>query len=527
MVAYAVNRINLWITPGTPGKLSPAEAFTMRKPQYKTVCIAAFGDIVRVDSTNADFPNTMEPRSCEGIALLPVGNSQGDWYVFNISTDRIIKRYIRRNDRIPTSQTIIDILNEKARKWNQDLKFRTWRGEVNDDPELYRAVLPATSTSQEDRSDESDSAVQFQFEPTAASTTSSGQNESTLNSRSNTTSSQSTSSTVDQTTGVEQQSSSALVSTAKETYIGTTIYKVFDGHGAKPFKGTVVSYQSPYFKINYEDGDSEEMTVKEVKTHMVTPDSMRAMIVRTKLGRTFAFHVSLAKGLKKYADVGKEAILKELNSVIASGTFEAVDWSTLSSVQKGKTIRSQLFFKEKFHPSGEFDRLKARIVAGGDKQDKSVYAESQTSSPTISTEAVFMIATLAARERRHVITADIASAFLKGKFEKGAEPIIMRLDHQVADVLVTIDPTYSKYRRHDGAIYVRLKRPLYGLVEAAKLWFDELSRTLLQEGFVQNPYDQCCFNRDYNGRQQTVIIHVDDLMITYKENYSCLLETNF
>jgi hypothetical protein len=55
-------------------------------------------------------------------------------------------------------------------------------------------------------------------------------------------------------------------------------------------------------------------------------------------------------------------------------------------------------------------------------------------------------------------------------------------------------------------------------VQASRLWFDELSSTLLSEGFEQNPYDQCCFNRDYNGYQQTVIIHVDDLFCSCKDN---------
>jgi hypothetical protein len=44
----------------------------------------------------------------------------------------------------------------------------------------------------------------------------------------------------------------------------------------------------------------------------------------------------------------------------------------------------------------------------------------------VSTETVFMVAAIAGREKRKVTTIDIGSAFLRGKFEEGSEPIIMR-----------------------------------------------------------------------------------------------------
>jgi len=69
---------------------------------------------------------------------------------------------------------------------------------------------------------------------------------------------------------------------------------------------------------------------------------------------------------------------------------------------------------------------------------------------------------------------------------------------------------YKAFRPHDGSMYVQLKKPLYGLIEAAKLWFDEISRTLKSLGFKLNVYDECCWNRDFKGKQQTIVIHVDE-----------------
>lgn len=51
-----------------------------------------------------------------------------------------------------------------------------------------------------------------------------------------------------------------------------------------------------------------------------------------------------------------------------------------------------------------------RIVAGGNQQDKSLYED--ISSPTVATTAVFMIAAIAAKEKRTAVTAYIGDAYL-------------------------------------------------------------------------------------------------------------------
>jgi len=62
---------------------------------------------------------------------------------------------------------------------------------------------------------------------------------------------------------------------------------------------------------------------------------------------------------------------------------------------------------------------------------------------------------------------------------------------------------------------------LYGCVEAASLWFEDLKQTIKQGGFDENPYDRCIFNKICgDGSQITISLHVDDLKITnlYDEN---------
>ena len=49
-------------------------------------------------------------------------------------------------------------------------------------------------------------------------------------------------------------------------------------------------------------------------------------------------------------------------------------------------------------------------------------------------------------------------------------------------------------------------------VESAVLRYKDLRSTLEEDGYIVNPYDLCVFNKIYEGKQITVIFHVDDLL---------------
>ena len=69
--------------------------------------------------------------------------------------------------------------------------------------------------------------------------------------------------------------------------------------------------------------------------------------------------------------------------------------------------------------------------------------------------------------------------------------------------------------RNDGSSVVLLDKALYGTVEAAALWYMDISTKLAEDGFEKNPYDVCVFNKiGKSGRQITIVLHVDDLFVT-------------
>ena len=62
---------------------------------------------------------------------------------------------------------------------------------------------------------------------------------------------------------------------------------------------------------------------------------------------------------------------------------------------------------------------------------------------------------------------------------------------------------------------VKLKRALYGTLQVALLFWQMLSSVLVSRGFTVNPYDQCVANKQINGKQCTIIWHVDNLKISH------------
>ena len=170
---------------------------------------------------------------------------------------------------------------------------------------------------------------------------------------------------------------------------------------------------------------------------------------------------------------------------------------------KSKIIRS-LFLKVKRDGT-----LKARLVADGRMQDRN--NDQDVSSPTIATESLFTLAAVFAAERRRVVTVDIEGAFLHGVM---TSEIYMEISGQGLDVLLYNYESIYHGMVYNDKVYVRLDRALYGTIEAAKVWYDTLSTYLMKLGFRANPRDECVFNMHYEGRQLTILLHVDDLMIS-------------
>jgi hypothetical protein len=142
----------------------------------------------------------------------------------------------------------------------------------------------------------------------------------------------------------------------------------------------------------------------------------------------------------------------------------------------------------------------------------------ETSSPTVATEALILTCVIDAIEGRDVATCDIPGAFMQSDM-KGK--VVMKLEGVMAEVILKIDPTlYTKYVAKENGkdvIYVILEMALYGTLQAALLFWQNISGELKKWGFEINPYDFCVTNKMIDGKQCTVVWHVDDLKISHMD----------
>lgn len=209
------------------------------------------------------------------------------------------------------------------------------------------------------------------------------------------------------------------------------------------------------------------------------------------------------------AQVTDDAIVEELKNLLKKEVF-----TFLPPSQTTKAIPSKMILTPKKLPNGQIDRMKARLVAGGHRQDRSMYKDEETSSPTVALSSVLIAASVAAHRSEHVMTLDHKAAYLNAPM--GEHTVHVRMRKEVSTLLCKLAPTYTKFIREDGTIIVKLRRALYGCIESAVLWYKELSTTILGLGFYKNPYDECSFVRNVDGRTDSILVYVDDLMILSK-----------
>jgi len=233
---------------------------------------------------------------------------------------------------------------------------------------------------------------------------------------------------------------------------------------------------------------------------------------RTTFGELDGGHsahiITVEKALQTMKTRAEASMGKEFGSIIDKDVFDPVVWESLTRKQQESTITSFMFLKEKILPE---PKLKSRFVGGGHKQDRSVYDPEETSSPTASNAAVYSVAAIAAHEGRKVRTMDVGSAYLNASLER---EVYMSIKANLAKIICGIKPEWARFLRRDGSMVVRLKKALYGLIEASKLWFKDITDFLKGLGFVANPKDECIFNTIRDGHQVTVALYVDDLLAT-------------
>jgi len=219
--------------------------------------------------------------------------------------------------------------------------------------------------------------------------------------------------------------------------------------------------------------------------------------------------MTLNRALKLKPEPAHNAAITEVMQMYLKEVFEGTLYEDIPPEHRAKIPPSFMFLKDKFDSGGEWERLKARLVLGGNHQIRELYEKH--SSPTASVPSIFALSAIAAAEGLDVFTMDIGGAYLNA--DMGDHLVYMKLDPIVSTMMTEIDPTFSQFIREDGTSIVRLKKALYGSIQAGLLWYKEISSFLYSQGFQSESKNPCLFAKHEEDGKQLISLFVDDLKL--------------
>jgi len=142
-------------------------------------------------------------------------------------------------------------------------------------------------------------------------------------------------------------------------------------------------------------------------------------------------------GIKKHSQAAVDALLQEFCQLDSKSVFEPLDASMLTASQKQEALRAVNLIKEK--RSG---KLKGRTCADSRSQ-RSKYTREETTSPTVSTDALMISLMIdATKERRDVATADVEGAYLHADME---DFVLLKLVGKAVDIMCQVNPKYENF----------------------------------------------------------------------------------
>ena len=174
-----------------------------------------------------------------------------------------------------------------------------------------------------------------------------------------------------------------------------------------------------------------------------------------------------------------------------------------SKVSKDRILPTRFVLTNK-DPTGETLVAKARLVCGGHRDPD--IALLRTDSPTTDALGVQLILVIAASFRWSLQAGDVSTAFLSGVFD--SRNLYMRPPREG---LPGVSPSSL----------LELKKGVYGLCNAPRLWWRKLRQVLLTLGFVELKLLPCVFvmwNFDEHANpvslEGILADHVDDVILT-------------
>lgn len=187
-------------------------------------------------------------------------------------------------------------------------------------------------------------------------------------------------------------------------------------------------------------------------------------------------------------DQWQKAIDDELNSLHVNNT-----WDIVKRPKNVNIVGCRWVFKLK--PSSNGTAFKARLVAKGYSQREGVDFH-ETFSPVVRYDSIRTVLSIAAIEDWEIMQFDVKTAFLNGDLD--------------TTIYMEIPKGVETSNENDVCC---LKKSLYGLKQASRVWNEKFTKFLKDFNMVQSKADGCVFRRVINGQTVILLLYVDDGLV--------------
>ena len=177
-----------------------------------------------------------------------------------------------------------------------------------------------------------------------------------------------------------------------------------------------------------------------------------------------------------------KAAQTEIDALVKKGTWDEVKQEEATT----KILPGTWVFRRKRTPDGRIKKFKARFCVRGDLQE----TEADTFAPVVAWSTVRLFLVLCLYLKWETVSIDFDNAFVQAKLD---DPVWIHLPRG-----------YTSTIGHQTCLL--LKKSLYGLSVAPKLWHAHLLSAILSIGFKQSVFDPCLL---YTSTM-LLVIYVDD-----------------
>ena len=497
LVKNAMSQINMRLITNGKLRTTTAREIVLGRPYSpKLDGVLPFGTPVAY--RNAESDNTHTPRILEGIILGSLGKVTGGSSIWNPQTGQEISR--QAFTEIPLSpqlrQAIILRGNEERRLYERSRQFSK-----NDDDDA--------GTSDDDSDEE-------QGKPAPTYEQQKIARESRLANRSR----------EPELILMEGANNSRTMLSEKDTILQEALLAGLPALHDLPEERSTTSTPSPFLELSAE----LEKNIKErraARTKMMASGNSLLTLVNSIVDEDIVISednmmvdiVGAVMSLKRAKEVmGTEraiaAAMKEVTQWIKTGVGRPIKKENLTKRQRACILNAMMKCSDKTDVEGEHIEDKGRLVVDGSTQAQDSYNTDRGTlySANVSSTSLNLTMTIGAHREMDQCTFDVKGAFTKGGKFPGST-VVARISKEVTEMFCAIDESLREFVGEDGCLYLILEKSIYGLVEAAKMWNEEIVEQLKKLGFQQNPYDPGLFFGIFADHFMIINLHVDDMRV--------------